>query len=185
MSGVQTVITITHGSEAYQTIVDKLLKASSKPKEQAIAVKNFMNAFAGTDRNGKFTAQINSGAAVFATGTITLSSFVATDTVTIAGVVLTCVASGATGAQFNVGGTDTLTAVALAAKINAYTPTNQIVSATSALGVVTLTCLVPGTIGNLVTTAISAHGSVSGGGLLASGALATTYSTVNTYHFGV
>lgn len=184
MSAIKTVISITHGNESYQTIADRLLKSTTKPKEEAVSVRNFFHALAGTDRNGKFDVEINTGDAVAASGTITLSSFVATDTVTIGAVVLTCVASGATGAQFNVGGTDTLTAVNLAAKINAYAPLNQIVSATSALGVVTLACLVPGTIGNQVALAISAHGSVSAAHL-ASGAQATTYSSVVTYKYGV
>ena len=51
---------------------------------------------------------------------ITLASVVATNTVTIDGVVFTAIASGATGTQFNVGGNDTATAVNLAASINAY-----------------------------------------------------------------
>lgn len=51
---------------------------------------------------------------------LTLSAMVATDTVTIRGTVFTCVASGATAQQFNVGGTDTLTAVELKNQVNAW-----------------------------------------------------------------
>lgn len=121
--------------------------------------------------------------AVAATGTITLSSMVATDTVTIAGTVFTCVASGATGNQFNVGGNDTATAVNLAAAINA-TATQKVlksVSASAASGVVTLTCLVPGQIGNCIQMAISAHGSVSGSGFLTSG----TEGNTSTFAHGL
>lgn len=185
MANKRTVITLTHGTESFNQVTHMMLKNASKFKEEAVALRNFFHALAGTDRNGKCVVECDTGDAVAATGTVTLASLVATDTVTIAGVVLTCVASGATGAQFNVGGTDTITAASIAALINSLASLNQIVSATSAAAVVTLTCLVPGTIGNLVTIAISAHGSVSGGGKLASGAQATTYSSVTTYKFGV
>lgn len=185
MANIQSVITITHGStESYRTILDRVLKAASKPKEEAISLRNMFHAFAGTDKIAKFNVEVNTGDAVSATGTITLASMVAADTVTIGGVVLTAVASAPTSIQFVVG-TDTVTAANMAATINALPALNQMVRATSAAGVVTLTCLVPGTIGNLVTLAISAHGTVSGSGKLTSGAQSTTYSTVNTYRLGV
>lgn len=100
-------------------------------------------------------------AAVKATGTVTLASHVAADTVTINAVTLTAIASGATSSQYNVGADDTATAVNLAATINAHTTLSTLVSAEAASGVVTLTALIPGAIGNAVTLAISAHGSVS------------------------
>lgn len=117
-----------------------------------------------------FKGAVQSGG-VQATGTITLSALVATDTITIAGVTFSCVAAGATGNQFNVGGTDTITAanavVAINASASASVANNILASSSGA--VITLTCKEPGTIGNFLTTAISAHGSVSGSGLLTSG----------------
>ncbi len=53
------------------------------------------------------------------TGTITLSGVIAGDSVTINGTVFLCVAAGATVNQFNVGGTDTISATNLAAVITA------------------------------------------------------------------
>lgn len=117
----------------------------------------------------KSNIDVNSGGA-YATGTVTLSSFAAADTVTINGVLLTGSATPSGIAQFLIGASDTATAVNLAACINANTGLFGTVYATSATTIVTLTCRVPGLIGNLCTTAISAHGSVSGGGKLASGA---------------
>lgn len=96
-----------------------------------------------------------------ATGTITLSSHVATNTVTVNGITFTAVASGATGNQYNIGASDTETAASLASAINANTTLDGMVVATSALGVVTLTAVLPGELGNAVTLAISANGSVS------------------------
>lgn len=108
---------------------------------------------------------------VQATGTITLSSLVATDTVTVNGVVFTCVASGATGNQFNVGGTDTITATNLAVAINASSTAKviNVISAAAVAAIVTITAIQPGLQGNMNTIAISAHGSVSGSGFLTSG----------------
>jgi phage tail sheath gpL-like len=127
-------------------------------------------------------SSVNSGTlitgAVKASGTVTLSSIVADDTVTINGRIYTGkdVPSGAQ--QFLTGSTDTASATSLAAKINADTSPliAGVVTATSALGVVTVTCTVPGLVGNSVTIAISAHGSVSGSGKLASGAEASNTS---------
>lgn len=118
--------------------------------------------------------------AVKATGTITLSSHVATNTVTVNGITFTCVASGATGNQYNVGASDTLTAEALAAAINANTTLDGMVVATAASGVVTLTALIPGEIGNAVTLAISANGSVSAARM----AGGTNGTTERTHYYG-
>lgn len=93
---------------------------------------------------------------VKSTGTVTLSAHVATNTVTINGVVLTA------GTDYAVGGTDTITATNLASAINANATLDGMVMATSDGAVVTLTSLIPGEIGNAVTLAISANGSVSG-----------------------
>jgi phage tail sheath gpL-like len=99
-----------------------------------------------------------------ASGTVTLSSLVATDTVTVNGVVFTAVASGATGNQFNVGGSDTITATNLAVAINASVTAKvvNVVTASASGPVVTVTAVQPGLQGNMNTLAISAHGSVSG-----------------------
>lgn len=117
---------------------------------------------------------------VTATGTITFSSVVATDTVTIAGTVFTGSDTPSTSVQFLTGSTDTASAASLAAKINAHTTVGKYVSATSSGAVVTISCIVPGLIGNLITLAISAHGSRSGA-TLAGG----TEGNTNTFAHGL
>ena len=72
--------------------------------------------------------------------TITLTSVVATDSVIVGDTTFTCVASGATGNEFDVGIDDTATAANLAAKINALAG----VTATSDGAVVTVTSDAPG-----------------------------------------
>lgn len=121
---------------------------------------------------------------VVATGTVTLSSHVATNTVTVNGVVFTAVASGATGNQYNVG-TDTVTAANLAAAINASVTAKiqGYVTATSSGAVVTISAIRPGVLGNLTTIAISANGSVSGATLAGGtdGAQVSTTSYGSSY----
>jgi hypothetical protein len=107
-----------------------------------------------------------------ATGTLTLTSVVATNTFAVNGVTFTAVASGATGNQFNVGVSDTLTAANAAAAVNASASAlvsgNAGVLATSALGVVTLTAKTSGVTGNAITltggTNIAASGARLTGG---------------------
>lgn len=101
---------------------------------------------------------------VQATGTVTLGAFVATNTVTINGVVFTGVASAPTGNQFLIGGSSTITAANLVNAINATTSAAVAnnVSASSVGAVITLTMKESGTLGNFGTLAISANGSVSG-----------------------
>lgn len=124
-------------------------------------VADYLISIAGGARQGG--KMLTATSAVAAKGAVTLSSFAAADTVTVNGVVFTGIASGATGNQFNIGASDTLTAVNLAAVFNASASakTKNVAAATSAAAVVTFTSLVPGEIGNLMTLAISAHGSVS------------------------
>lgn len=307
MSNIQTVITITHGKEVIQTIKNKLLHPASKPKEQARSMMNFFNALVGGDRDAKVVAQVNSGNAVIASATLTVSSGASGDTAVVSGTTFTCVdhrettnvtfaadssgnlnstfftfqdvngankyyvwfninsagvdpkptgyngggikVSGATNAsaatlataaiaacasvvgvgvtagasghaifttllagvatkvtdgsaatsftftrsitgsaltalQYNVATTDTLTAVNLAAVINAHSAMGQVATATSAAAVVTVSSWFPGPVGNYITLTASA-GNTASAATLAGGAIATTYSTQNTYHLGV
>ncbi len=109
--------------------------------------------------------------AVAATGTLTGTTVVAGNTCTVNGVVFTAVASGATGNQFNVGGTDTITMANLAAAINASTSAGipDTVRATSATNVVTITAIVPGTGGNALTLAVGQASIVRSAATLAGG----------------
>lgn len=104
--------------------------------------------------SGQGALNVRTGVAK-ASGTLTFVSVIATDVLTINGVDFTCVASGATGNQFNVGGDDTASAAAAVTAINASA--TDLVSGTcvasSAAGVVTITAKYPGTTGNAITIA--------------------------------
>jgi phage tail sheath gpL-like len=100
--------------------------------------------------------------AVSAVNAVTFSSIAAADTVTVCGTVFTGSNTPTTSVQFLTGTTDTLSAVSLAAKINAHSTVGKLVSATSTGAVISLVCNTPGLVGNFLTLAISAHGSVTG-----------------------
>jgi phage tail sheath gpL-like len=92
---------------------------------------------------------------VAATGTVTCASVLAADTVTVSGVLLTAVSGAPAADQFDMSGTDTATATSLALAMNSNATISGIVTATSALGVVTLTAKVKGVVGNAITLASS------------------------------
>lgn len=106
-----------------------------------------------------------------ASGTITISSGSGVLTATINGVAI------ATASQ---SGTDTACAVALAAAINASVSALivGIVTATSALGVVTITAVRKGKAGNAITTAASGTGATADQARLTGGTDGTTTAMV-------
>lgn len=134
----------------------------------AVGLANHINSIAAGVNSGLLTVQVG---ATQATATVTFTGApTADETITIGHVVLTAKSSGAIANQFNIGGTVTLTAAALAACINASTNLSGIVTATSAAGVVTITSVVPGKVGSALqlseslsnTTATAFSASVDG-----------------------
>jgi len=105
---------------------------------------------------------------VYATGTATCASVIATDTIVIGGVTLTAVDSAPTSAQFVRSTTNATTATNLAAAINALTTLNKVVQASASGAVVTIVSLIPGTIGNLITLSATG-GTITVGAALTGG----------------
>lgn len=139
--------------------------------------------------NASATANIVGEVVATRSGTVTLAAFADTDTVVVNGVTFTgkTTPNACVREEFAIGADDTATAANLAKAINASLHGNLIglVSATAAAGVLTvvydgaltmvggahatvanatviLSAIQPGTIGNLSSLAISAHGAVSG-----------------------
>jgi phage tail sheath gpL-like len=139
----------------------------------------------GNDLSPIVTSAVDDNATA-ASGTVTLSGAgAANDTILINGVTFTAQASGATGNQWNVGANATASAAAIAAAINgsASALVNQHVTATSALGVVTITAVNKGVFGNAVTIAEGVDG---GSVMTVSGARLTggaADSAAKTYTF--
>ncbi len=120
------------------------------------------------------------GQATPASGTFTFASIANTNTLAINGVTFTCVTSGATGNQFNVGASDTEAAANAAASINASVTAliPGYVTASSALGVVTITSVARGISGNQTTITGGTHVTASGA-RLTSGAADPTAITLS------
>lgn len=144
-----TQIEIEHDVES-QADIENLLEHTDS-KQVLNRLSEYTSAVVGGVRNA--VVKIAAGDAVKASGTLTFDTLIATDVITINGVDFTCMASGATGNQFNVGGSDTLSAVAAAAAINASATAlvSDHVVASAAGDVVTLTAKHPGKHGNLIT----------------------------------
>lgn len=180
----QTTITITHDKEATVDLKNQYqVGMSGQPRFAARALQRLFATLEIGQRMGTVVHVIDDGDAVAASGTITLSSFVAADTFTIGTQTFTSSAAPAGANQFLSTGGDTVVAAAAVVKINAHASLLGVVTATSALGVITVTSAVKGLIGNQIGIAISAHGSVSAA-KLASGT-ASANSVSQSYAFGV
>lgn len=147
------------------TLQDILDDAANRPKPLAQKVKNFFHGLSGGAREAsvKFGSVLVSATTVDAVAATLAGTFTgqptAADTVTINGVVLTAVAEVATPTnnQFRLGTTPTIVAANMAAAINASTSDALagVVRASSLAGVVTLTSLMPGSIGNMLVVSES------------------------------
>lgn len=113
-----------------------------------------------------------------AAATVTLASVSANDTVTVGNIVYTAKTSAPTGNQWLVGVSDTADAAALVVVLNANASLSPYMVATSALGVVTLTSIALGALGNLLALTSSNNTRLAVVGF-ASGVDAT----ITTYNF--
>jgi len=113
------------------------------------AVQSYENYLAGIN-GGVFRAEIDIAVGgVQASATLTSTgAATAAQTVTIGNVVLTAVAGAPAANEFTLSATPATQAANIAAAINASANLTGIVTATSALGVTTITAVVPGVAGN-------------------------------------
>jgi len=149
-------------------------------------LRNLLDAAVGSHEPLVADLQYSTTDPVAASATLTLASVPADDTAVIAGVTLTAKASPdpEEPSEWSQAGSDTVDAASLAACINAHTTLNKLVRATSAAGVVTVTCLVKGLIGNHLTITEGGDSiTATGSGLLTGGtggatSVAKTYSSL-------
>jgi len=181
----QAIIVITHSES--DTDIKRLLPSSNTMSTSDMSSSNkiidYLTAAAGGVR--KASIEVDTAAAQ-ASGTITFTGTgAANDTILINGVTFTAKASGASGNEWNVGASATLSAAALAAAINASATAlvSGLVSAAAVSGVVTISALRYGVDGNAMTIA---EGVDSGNAMAVSGARLTGGSkgTVTTLKFG-
>ncbi len=170
MASVSVIITTPKDTSA--------LVKSGQPRGNLKRVANILRGMESGALLGNVKLTASTADAVAATGTFTLASVVATDAVTIAGVTFTFTSTPSLETDVEVDGADnTADAAALAAAINAHSTIKHIIYATSALAVVTLTCRVPGVIGNFIAisdadTTITTSASYLAGGTGGSGSIA-------------
>lgn len=155
--------------------VTALIKDASDPSGQMRGLSHYFKRLEqGCDKGVGTTVYTtySTSAPVHATNTLTLtySSISNNDTVVIAGTTLTCVTGTPSGqAQFKKQTDATVTAANLVACVNANTTLNKLMVASNVLGVVTLTLIAFGSIGNQATL-VGSTGMVAGAGTFASGA---------------
>ncbi len=150
MSSLQRLVITSNGTKAdFQSQCD--MSPGKLPALNNIV--DFLAGLAGGQRIGALlTWKVG---AVQATGTITFTSTGPTNaqTMTLCGVTITAVTSATLKNQFTRSNTPSVDATNLAAAINASPDLTGICTAVAALGVVTVTAVVPGLIGNGLVTA--------------------------------
>lgn len=144
-----TIIKIVHGGD----LSHLLSKAASLRKEFAVGLDRTIRGLMSGVYQGYFQASYAEASGVAATGTAEFTAVVATDKLTVAGVDFECVASGATGNQFNKGASETLSAAACVAKINANATLSKYLVASNVGAIITITALHKVYLGNLITLA--------------------------------
>lgn len=152
MSYQRLVINTPLTAEQFTSILG-LERNSDRDTMQQLA--SYLRALAAGSRASGATVELDVGA-VRASGTITFASTAATNnqTCTIAGVTWTAKTSATPlAAEYTVSTTPSVSATNLAAAINAYVAFNGILTASAALGVVTVYCSVPGKVGNGIVMA--------------------------------
>jgi len=150
---VLTRIDLNH-SESQQTFED-LVRPDAAANDKRLVVRrlaSWLEAHASGVLNYTVDIDLNSGA-VQATATITFTDTrpVAAETFTLCGTVFTARDSGASGNEFNTSATDgdvTAAACVVAINASATAKVTEAVVATSVASVVTITALIPGTLGN-------------------------------------
>lgn len=154
---------------------------ASKPQTNLIRLVNLFSGFASGALKGTVDVQYDTANdPVAASGTLTVTSAIATDAVTIGAVTLTASSTPANENQWEIdGASDTLDAASLAAAINAHSVLSKVVSATSATNVVTITALQKGLVGNQIPLSSADGTIVASAAFLAGGTGGASSSATN------
>lgn len=149
----QSSIVLTHGFTKQQ-LLDQLRIVATDPEFSIRRLTAWLRGQAGGTFSQNLVLRLNIGA-VAGSAVLTVSSTgsVNNETMVLAGVTFTAKTSGATGNQFNISATPTTQAANMVAAFNASADLAGIVTASNVAGVITLTAVVPGIVGNaLVVT---------------------------------
>ena len=178
------VLTIkTEKTQAW--VQDRLQVGAEKDKEGCKAIEQFVKDLGAGLHRGTIDVQTGSAAPVAASGTFTLVSAVATDAVTIGTTTFTATSTPSLSTDWEIDGADdTADAASLAAAINAHATVSQIVTATSALGVVTITAKQKGVVGNFIPIS-SADATITASGTFLTGGTGGVTEAATTYTLGL
>jgi len=145
-----STMVLTVQSDETQALLQQLFQLNSnKKRDTALALAAYFKDLASGRRRGILDVQTGSAAPVAASQTLTLVSVVATDEVIIGTETLTFTSSPSTEDDVEVdGAADADDALALYNAINVHSVLSTQIVATVASGVVTITALQKGVIGN-------------------------------------
>lgn len=178
-------LVITVNAEETQSYLQQTVKEESgRPKEEVLALSQYFKELAIGTKSASVDVATGSANPVAASGTFTLASVPADDTVIIGGVTLTAKASPANENQWSQAGTNAQDAASLAAVINAHSVLSLSVVATSSQAVVTVTSKVKGTIGNHIPIAETGT-SITASGAFLTGGTGGGNDSVVTYSLGI
>jgi len=166
------------------TNVAELKQDSSAPHEFVRGLINHLQSLAAGNEAGTVYVQSGSSDPVAASATLTLVSAIATDAVTIGATTMTATSTPTLSTHWEIDGADdTADAASLAAAINAHSTLGQIVTATSVLGVVTVTAKQRGVVGNAINIS-SADATITASGANLAGGTGGATDVASTHAFG-
>ncbi len=188
MAAVTTIVIKHDSATTAAEVAERLARPASDKKNGLRMLIRLLEALVAGTRLGRVSVKVDDvtvGDRASVTNTITQASLVAdTDTLTIGDITLSWKAAASTESEVTIGGTATICATNLVAKINAHSQLKGLVSATSAAGVVTISCAFPGRIGEMITLAEVGNGQVLSATRL-TGVTATCSAAFVDYDAGV
>lgn len=184
MAGQLILLVNQPNSDKQITEQSGVIHSADAPKSFGDQFKVYINGLLGGAYNGQVIGRVATAAAS-QTITITYTNLVNnTDSVSIGGKAFALKASPSAAGEWAKGANLAASVTNLVAAINNYTATQGIISASgnTSTGVVTVSCVQYGLIGNLIPVTVTAGtGLVAGGAYLAGG---TNYVGPKTYKFG-
>ena len=159
--------------------------ATNQDQKGCLALASLFKQIAEQRHRAIVDVQTGAVAPVAASGTLTLVSVIATDACTIGSETFTFSSTPSGENQVEVDGADdTADALALATAINAHSVCSQIVVASSALGVVTITALQKGVVGNFINLS-SADATMTASAANLEGGLGGITEAATVYTMGI
>ncbi|HMY90883.1 MAG TPA: hypothetical protein PLM85_09565 [Nitrosomonas sp.] len=184
MAGQLILLVNQPNSDKQITEQSGVINSADAPKSFGDQFKVYLNGLLGGAYSGQIIGRVATAAAS-QTVTLTYANIVnGTDILSIGGKAFAAKASPAADGEWAKGANLAASVNNLVAAINNYTATQGILSASgnTSTGVITISCVQYGLIGNLIPVTVTAGtGIVAGGAYLAGG---TNYVGPKTYKFG-